>query len=166
MLAKPLAVRSLLSGRMSFATVVETIVSVLAFGAGGPIERVVPVFGDPKQPHSHGLTGLGPVTNADEISGAVREADHLFRAGAAVLIDARVKPGLYRSSQRCPLAGIKSPTLTGSPSAPTLATGDNSTRIATDAFMKRVNGYVSVSRRRQLERGTLGGVVWCKDRRA
>ena len=42
---------------------------------------------------AQGLTGIGPVRTAGELVAALREAVPLVRAGAAVLIDARVAPG-------------------------------------------------------------------------
>jgi thiamine pyrophosphate-dependent acetolactate synthase large subunit-like protein len=42
---------------------------------------------------AQGLTGIGPVTTTKELAAAVAEAVGAAKAGASVLIDARVKPG-------------------------------------------------------------------------
>ena len=42
---------------------------------------------------AQGLAGIGPVHTAGELAEAVKEGVRLVRAGAPVLIDARVSPG-------------------------------------------------------------------------
>jgi thiamine pyrophosphate-dependent acetolactate synthase large subunit-like protein len=47
---------------------------------------------------AHGLTGIGPVGTTRALTDAVREAVALVRAGGAVIIDARVRPGYAGAS--------------------------------------------------------------------
>ena len=107
-------------------------------------------FSNPVTIDAAGVLAIGGVTAATQtyvdtavnniIGGAPGALDTLNELAAAINDDASFASSVTSSlSLKAPLA---SPALTGTPTAPTQATSNNSTRIATTAFVK-AQGYVT-----------------------
>ena len=123
-------------------------------------------FSNPVTIDAAGVLAIGGVTAATQtyvdtavnniIGGAPGALDTLNELAAAINDDASFASSVTTSlSLKAPLA---SPALTGTPTAPTQATSNNSTRIATTAFVK-AQGYVTTDTNYYLNGITRSGNV-------